>query len=129
MEKIYSHETIKNVPERELSETIDNFLHSDHGLSRSMSVIKIALQVNDDYQKYSTLLLKEMNEKVHFLSIRFGIKSAWTVAISAIENLNPEDYPKIKKEFYKWDADEKQGLTEWLKDFPDHIKILSEGRL
>ncbi|OPC01941.1 hypothetical protein BAS10_18535 [Elizabethkingia meningoseptica] len=129
MEKIFSKETIKNVPDRELNELINKFLHSDHGLTRSMSIIQIALRVDEDYEKYSKLLLNEMNMLIHFLGIRFGIKSVWTIAISLIENLKKEDYPKIKKEFDKWDKEEKEGLLDWLKDFPDHCKILKEGKV
>ncbi|EQB93064.1 hypothetical protein CMU93_15610 [Elizabethkingia anophelis] len=127
MEKIFSKETIKNVPDRELNEIVNNFLNSDHGLTRSMSIIQIALRVDEDYEKYSKILLNEMNKHIHFLGIRFGIKSGWTIAISLIENLKKEDYPKIKKEFDKWDKEEKEGLLDWLKNFPDHCKILREG--
>lgn len=129
MEKIFSENTIKNIPNRESNELVNKFLHSDHGLSRSMSVIQIALKVNENYPKYSQLLLSEMNKKIHFQGIRLGIKSAWTLAVVLIENLKPQDYLKIKKEFDKWDEDEKNGLLDWLEDFPDHLKILKEGRL
>ena len=129
MEKIFLEDTIKNVPDRELSELADKFLNSDHGLTRSMSAIQIALKIDEDHEKYSKLLLNEMNKSIHFLGIRFGIKSAWTIAIVLIENLKPEDYPKIKKEFDKWDKDEKEGLLDWLKDFPNHLKVLNEGKL
>lgn len=129
MEKIFSQETIKNVPNRELTELTNKFLNSDHGLTRSMSSIQIALRINENYQKYSELLLNEMNKEIHFLGIRFGIKSAWSIAVALIENLNPEDYPKIKKEFDRWDKEEKDNLLEYLKLHSDHCKILKEGKL
>ena len=129
MEKIFSEETIKNVPNRELSELINKFLNSDYGLTRSMAAIQIALKIDEDYEKYSKLLLNEMNKNIHFLGIRFGIKSAWTIAIASIENLKPEDYSKIKKEFNKWDEDEKEDLLEYLKSHAEHCKILKEGKL
>lgn len=129
MQKIFSQETILNVPNREIPEIIENFLNSDHGLTRGMSAIQIALKINDDYPKLSLLLLNEMNKKIHFLNIRFGIKSAWTLAISLIENLKPDDYFKIKKEFDRWNKEEKEDILNWLKDFPDHLKILKEGKL
>ncbi len=129
MKKIFSQDTVGIINNRETSDVISNLLHSDHDMPRSHAAMLIGLRIDDDYAKYSELLLKEMNEKIHFLNIRLGVKSVWTVAISLIENLKPEDYPKIKKEFDKWDKEEKEGLLDWLKDFPDHIKILKEGKL
>lgn len=129
MDKIFSQETIKTIENRATKDIIDNLLHATHDMPRSHAAILIGLRINDDYQKYSKLLLKEMNEKIHFQNIRLGIKSVWTVAISAIENLKPEDYPKIKKEFDKWDEEEKKDLLDWLKHHPDHCKVLKEGRL
>lgn len=129
MNKIFEQEILKNVPDRGLEELVSRFLNCDHGLSRSMAAIQIALKLAENYDKYSKLLLNEMNKEVHFLGIRFGIKSAWTIAIVLIENLKQVDYSKIKKEFDKWDNEEKEDLLEWLKSYPEHIKILKEGNL
>lgn len=129
MERIFTEETIKNVPERDTNEIINKFLNSDHGLTRSMSAIQIALKSNNDYKKHSEILLDEMNKNIHFLGVRFGIKSAWTIAIALIECLKKEDYFKVKNEFDKWSEDKKKGLLAWLKDYPDHSKILINGKI
>lgn len=129
MKKIFSQETIINVPNRELEELTNKFLNSNHGLTRSMSAIQIALKMDENYEKHSKILLNEINKPIHSLGIRFGIKSSWTIVIALIENLKPEDYPKIKQGFDKWDNEEKERLFDWLKDFPDHLRILKEGHL
>ncbi len=129
MNKIFSQETINSIKNRDTKDIIDNFLHATHDMPRSHAAILIGLRINNDYQKYSKLLLEEMAKKIHFQNVRLGIKSAWTVAISAIENLNPIDYFKIKNEFDKWDEEERQNLLEWLKHHPYHCKILKEGKV
>lgn len=130
MNKIFSQETIKNLPERNVSEVIDKFLNSEHNLSRELSILQIALRINENYVEHSNLLLNEMNKDIHFRNdFKLGVKSAWTLAVALIENLIPEDYLKIKKEFHKWDEKEQRDLLDWLKDHPDHCKILKEGGL
>ncbi|OPC01938.1 hypothetical protein BAS10_18520 [Elizabethkingia meningoseptica] len=129
MKRILTEKMAEVLKDREISDVIDNLLHSEHHMPRSHSAILIGSNINKDYPKYLQLLLNEMNKDIHFLGVRLGVKSAWTIAISLIENLKKEDYPKIKKEFDKWDKEEKEGLLDWLKDFPDHCKILKEGKV
>lgn len=130
MNKIFSQDTIKNLPVRSASEIINKFLNSEHNLSRELAILQIALRINENYGEYSMLLLSEMNKHVHFKNdFKLGVKSAWTLAAALIENLIPEDYPKIKKEFDKWDEEEKKDLLDWLKHHPDHCKVLKEGKL
>ena len=100
MNKIFSQETIKNLPERNVSEVINKFLNSEHNLSRELSILQIALRINENYVEHSNLLLNEMNKDIHFRNdFKLGVKSAWTLAVALIENLIPEDYLKIKKNF------------------------------
>jgi len=130
MNKIFSQDTIKNLPSRNVAEIINKFLNSEHNLSRELAILQIALRINENYVEYSKLLLNEMNKDIHFRNdFKLGVKSAWTLAVALIENLIPEDYPKIKKEFDKWDEEEKKDLLDWLKHHPDHCKVLKEGKL
>ena len=128
MKKIISQKIIDNLPNREIDIWIKEFLHADHGLSRELAIISIASKLRENYSKYSQMLLNEMNNEVHFMGVRLGNKSAWTLAIALIENLKTEDYIRIKQEFNRWGEEEKEGLLDWLKDFPDHRKILEKSR-
>jgi len=125
--KIFPPNTVADIKDRNLEE-IQQHLQSDHDFPRSKTAILIGHRINEDYNKYSDLLLREMNNDIHFLNVRFGIKSAWTIAIVLIENLKKEDYGKIKSEFDKWDTEEKTGLIDYLKDHPDYIRILKTGQ-
>lgn len=129
MKKIFSEETIRIIKDRETVEVVSSMLNSSYHLSRSHAAILVGIRIDENYLNYMQLLLNEMNKEVHFSNIRFGIKSAWTVAISLIEHLKPEDYPKIKQEFDKWDNEEKENLLNWLKQYPEHCKILEDGHL
>jgi hypothetical protein len=129
MKNILNASTIENIKDSNLDKVVEQMLNYDHDFHRGRAAILIGIRINEDYPKYSQLLISEMNKEIHFLGVRLGVKSAWTIAIVLIENLKPADYPKIKKEFDKWDEDEKEGLLDWLKDFPDHCKILKEGKL
>jgi|GEM_PF-1718833 len=129
MEKILNGSTVENIIDSDLDKVVNQMLHYEHDFHRGRAIILIGIRINEDYPKYSQLLLTEMNKDIHFLGVRLGVKSAWTIAVALIENLKAEDYPKIKKEFDKWDKEEKEGLLDWLKDFPDHLKILKEGKL
>lgn len=129
MKKILTEKMFEVIKERETSEVIENLLNANHDLPRTHAVILIGFRINDDYKNYSKLLLEEMNKDIHFLNVRLGIKSAWTTAVALIENLKEKDYPKIKEQFDKWDLEERENLLEWLEDFPEHRKILKEGRI
>lgn len=128
MEIIMKKEIVNDIFNNNIDDILMK-LKDDYHLARTRAAILISLRMNEDYPKYSQLLLTEMNKDIHFLGVRLGVKSAWTIAVALIENLKVEDYPKIKKEFDKWDKEEKEGLLDWLKDFPDHLKILKEGKL
>ena len=127
MKKIYPKETISQVPDREISELESDFLNSDHGIKRTLSAIQIGLKINEDYKNNSQLLLKELNKEIHFESIRLGVPSAWTIAIVLTENLKETDFPKLRKEFKKWNHEQKELFLSWLKDHPEHIQILTGG--
>ena len=124
MKKIYPKETINQVPDREISDIVKEFLNSSHGLSRTISAIQIGHKLKENYQNFSEILLNELNKEIHFESIRLGVPSAWTIAIVLAENLKEKDYPKLREEFNKWNNEEKEGLLDWLKNHPEHIQIL-----
>lgn len=129
MKKIIAKEWVKDILDTDLSEIIKNRLNADHHLPRTRAAILIGLRINEDYDKYSELLLQEMNKSIHFGGVRLGVPSAFTIAVALIENLQEKDYPKIKETFDKWEAEDKDYLLGWLSDFPDHKKILLEGKL
>lgn len=127
MKKIYPKETISQIPDREVAEIVEEFLHSSHGLSRTVSAIQIGLKLKENYQNCSEILLNELNKEIHFESIRLGVPSAWTIAVVLAENLKEKDYPKLREAFNKWDNEEKEGLLDWLENHPEHIQILMCG--
>lgn len=124
MKKIITAQMANVFSNRNDSEILNELLVSDHHLARSHAAINLGskLQAHDDYKE---ILIKQMNNDVQFENVRFGIKSAWTIAVVLAENLKEKDYPRLKEAFDKWDIEEKEGLLDWLKDNPDHIKILT----
>jgi hypothetical protein len=124
MNKIFDKEVVNDIYDRNIIDVIE-WLSAPHHFPRSKGAMLIAVRINENYPEYSTLLLKEMKNDIHFEPIRFGIKSAWTIAIVLIENLKSEDYPKIKQAFDTWDAEEKEGLLEYLRNHPEHRKVLN----
>ncbi|MBL7730355.1 MAG: hypothetical protein JNM88_04190 [Chitinophagaceae bacterium] len=124
MKKIFPKETIADVYDHNIDDDI-KYLHSDHDFLRSKTAMLIGNRINEYYDEYSKLLLHEMNEPIHFTHIRFGIKSAWTIAIILAENLKPSDYSKLKAAFSQWSEEEKQEILQWLRNHPDHYRILS----
>ena len=129
MKKIISQETINSFPKRSIVQLQKDFLHDKHDLGRTMAIICIGSELANNYFEISKLLLNEMQNKIHFGNVRLGIKSAWTLAIVLIENLKDVEHIKLKQEFDKWDIEERDALLEWLKDFPEHLKILKQGNL
>ena len=129
MNKIINNDFIEGMKSTAIKEVINDHLKSSYELARSRAAIFLGLKLNESYAKYAHILLQEMNEEIHFENVRLGVKSAWTIAVVLAENLNKKDYQKLKEELDKWEEEEKQGLISWLKDFPDQIKILTEGRL
>lgn len=124
MKRILTESMIDSIKDRATVELIEDFLNSNHHLPRTHAAITIGLRMHKNYSQYSTLLLEEMNQEIHFSNVSGGVKSAWSIAVSLAENLREVDYPKLKAAFKKWDSDEQKNLLEWIADFPEQQAIL-----
>ena len=129
MVKIFTEDYFSKVPNRSLEKLAKDYLRADHILSRSMTIIQIGLKWDNEYAKYSKLLLSELNEEIHFEHPRLGISSAWTNAIVLAENLKSKDYLKLKNAFAKWPKEEKELLFNWMKDHNEQRNILEFGKI
>lgn len=124
MDKVYPKEIVDQLPPLTVEELVKDYLHSGLCLSRILAAIQIVHQFEKDYTAYSQLLLDEMNAPIHFDGMDKGVKSAWTIAIVLIENLQPGDYPKLKAAFSKWEPAERAGLLGWLAPYPEQMSVL-----
>lgn len=129
MKKIITEEFYETIKERRIAEAIEDFLNDNLHMARTNAIAMIALNLDENYREYSKLLLTEMTNEIHFGIVRLGAKSAWALAIALAENLKPEDYAELQKQFAKWDDEEKELLLDWIKDFPEQISILTTGKL
>jgi hypothetical protein len=127
--KIFTGASVKDMADMPIDKVINEHLRANSDLVRSRAAIFIGMRINDDYDKYSNLLLSEMNEEIHFQNVRILSKSAWTIAIILIENLRDKDFFKIKLCFDKWDVDKQEDLVFHIKDFPSYISILKTGSI
>ncbi len=124
-DKYFTRETVADIIDYSINYKLKKHLTSESDYVRSRAAIAIGLRLEENYAKLSDLLLNEMISDIHFMNIRFGIKSAWIIAMSLAENLREEDYPKLQEAFQKWNREEREGLIEYLKDLPTHVKILT----
>jgi hypothetical protein len=127
MEKIYTLDSIRNVPERSFEKLKSDFLSSDSVLFRSMAAVQIGLQMGDYFSRNSKALLDEIKNDIHKDGALLGVKSLWTILVVLAENLRESDYHKLRNAFMKLDEEDRLGLLEWLSRHPTHINILKNG--
>src|SRR5262245_10938483 len=109
MEQIIKKDILENFKDKTLSDMAIQ-LHHEHALARGIAVNVIGLRLEEEYEYYSNLLLKEMSNNIHFEPIRLGIKTAWNIAVILAENLKEKDYPKLKQAFDQWPNSEREDL-------------------
>lgn len=124
MEKIVLPNLVASISDKKTTTVINEFLHSDNPMMRIHAAMLISLRMDEHYKKYSELLLKELKNPLHFQIVRLGVKSAWIIAVGLAENLKEEDYYKLQDSILEWEMEEREGLKDWLKDFPTQIGIL-----
>ncbi|MFT6923197.1 MAG: hypothetical protein ACJA1C_002219 [Crocinitomicaceae bacterium] len=130
MNKIITKSWVKDNSSFDLQEALKEDKISSHSAAvRDSSIIFIGLSLDENYEKYTNALFVALEKDVHFGNVRLGIKSAWTIALVLAENLRPKDYLKLKNSFSKWPKEEKKGLLDWLKDYPEQSQILKFGNL
>lgn len=124
MKKIIVPTLIAPINDRDTAAVIKDCLHVNLGMMRIHAAMLIALRINEQYENYRELLLEELNNPLHFQSVRLGVKSAWIIAVGLAENLTPADYQRLKECMLQWDVEEREGLKEWLADFPVQRSII-----
>lgn len=127
MKKIITKSWIEETGKFKDEEAINEKLHSSSDFMRSNAAIYIGLHLQSNYLRLSRILLNEMEKDVHFENVRLGIKSAWTIALVLAENLNASEYSHLKTAFSNWPKEERDGLLNWLKDYPEQKSILLNG--
>ncbi|NOQ75367.1 MAG: hypothetical protein GQ574_25375 [Crocinitomix sp.] len=129
MEKIMKLEIANAISHRATDEIVSKLIDQESSiLFKTHAAIHLGNKLEElGYSEYSDLLLGQLNIESHFEIVRLGVKPAWTLAIVLAENLKEEDYPKLRQEFNKWDSDERDGLLNWIKDFPEQTLILTNA--